>query len=52
MKYEIIKNDNIDNLCKIINNKLKNGYKLCGGVSVCYINDFKKVMFYQAICKG
>ena len=47
MKYKIIKNISSEALERLIEDRLSNGWKLAGGVSVC--RDGSSILYAQAI---
>jgi len=50
MIYEILQHTQVSGLCALINEKLKEGYQLQGGVAVCF--SYNVEVFYQAIYKS
>ncbi len=50
MKYDVLCADTVDTLIQAVNNKIKNGWKLQGGISNL-ISATGYMVFYQAIYK-
>ena len=50
MKYDIICSTSVDDLIKWVNNKLKQGWKLQGGIATM-THQPSYTVFYQAIVK-
>jgi hypothetical protein len=49
--YKILQSNKPELLEQYVNQHLKSGYQLVGGVSVCVSDELKKYIYIQAVCK-